>query len=53
VHILDFYVTLSKEIIQRLPLTSDIFQEMAFLKLQNAFNKNRHVLVELPQLIEK
>jgi hypothetical protein len=53
VHILDFYVTLSKEIIQRLPLTSDIFQEMAFLKPQNAFNKNRHVLVELPQLIEK
>jgi hypothetical protein len=53
VHILDFYVTLSKEIIQRLPLTSDIFQEMAFLKPQNAFNKNRHVLVELPQLTEK
>jgi hypothetical protein len=50
--ILDFYITLAKEMITRLPV-SGIYHEFEFLCPEIVFDKNRKKLSELPELCAK
>jgi hypothetical protein len=51
--VLNFYITLGNEMIKRLPLKYGIFSEYEFLSPEHAFNKNRLILNELPNLCDK
>jgi hypothetical protein len=50
--ILNFYITLAKEMITRLPV-SGIYHEFEFLCPEIVFDKNRKKLSELPELCAK